>query len=634
VALPAGSGAADVEALAAALRGALEDPTFYRIETFVEGQPELKRGVDRTERFLGLAALLSLLVGGIGIAQTVRAWLASRLDSIAVLAALGMRPREIGALFVAQIALLASAGSAVGAAAGVALERCLPRLVASFLPDLPPPAFQPGAVLRGLALGAGVSLLFAAGPLVARCACRRCACCAATRSRFRSPALWRSSHSPWRSVRRHGGDRRHPGGSWQVGALFAGGLAATAGVLALVARGLVAGARRVPRLGLPTALRWSLAALSRPGAGTTASVVALGLGGVVFVGMASVERNLQRRLARRAAARRADRVPHRYPAVAVARRARPHRRRGRHPRRLGAARHGATRRDRRRQGRRPRRGRPATGAPPLGSATGAAADLARAAAGGQRAHRRQPVGRPRRGRAVGRGGVRARPRPRDRHASSSSTCRACPSSSPSPACDACAGRASASTSSGWSSRVCSTRRRTCASPPCACRRAVRRAARRARRGAPQRHALAIRDVLDKVVAVLEKIGTAIRFLGVFTLLAAAAILAGAVAATAVAPRARSGDRQGAGDDAGTGRRALRQRVRPRRAGGRHGRRRCRLRARLGGVALGLRDPVAASTRCMVASPSPAPRCSPPAPASLASARALAERPIEALRHEG
>lgn len=295
VALPAGSGAAEVEALAAALRGALDDPTFYRIETFVEGQPELKRGVDRTERFLGLAALLSLVVGGIGIAQTVRAWLAARLDSIAVLAALGMRPREIAALFVAQIALLATAGSALGAAAGVALERALPRLVASFLPELPPPAFQPGAVLRGLALGAGVSLLFAAGPLVAA---------------LRVPAL--------RVLRRDAEPIPIPrlvavalgvvlfGGtvaiaavqakSWQTGALFAGGLAATTGVLALAARGLVAVARRVPRLRLPTALRWSLAALSRPGAGTTASVVALGLGGLVLVGMASVEQNLQRRL--------------------------------------------------------------------------------------------------------------------------------------------------------------------------------------------------------------------------------------------------------------------------------------------------------------------------------------------------
>jgi putative ABC transport system permease protein len=48
---------------------------------------------------------------------------------------------------------------------------------------------------------------------------------------------------------------------------------------------------------------------------------------------------------------------------------------------------------------------------------------------------------------------------------------------------------------------------------------------------------AIREVLDKVVAVLEKVSTGIRFLGLFTVAAGAAILAGGVAATA-ARRAR------------------------------------------------------------------------------------------------
>ena len=64
------------------------------------------RGVDRTERFLGLVALLSLVVGGIGVAQTVRAWLATRLDAIAVWKALGARPREIALLYLAQTVLL------------------------------------------------------------------------------------------------------------------------------------------------------------------------------------------------------------------------------------------------------------------------------------------------------------------------------------------------------------------------------------------------------------------------------------------------------------------------------------------------------------------------------------------------
>ncbi|HLF57141.1 MAG TPA: ABC transporter permease, partial [Thermoanaerobaculia bacterium] len=65
IALAPGAKPAEARQLAKALRAALPDPAFYRVETFADGQPELRRGVDRTERFLGLAALLSLLVGGI-----------------------------------------------------------------------------------------------------------------------------------------------------------------------------------------------------------------------------------------------------------------------------------------------------------------------------------------------------------------------------------------------------------------------------------------------------------------------------------------------------------------------------------------------------------------------------------------
>ncbi len=295
VALPPGTLPAAVTRLAEQVRAALPDPTFYRIETFVQGQPQLRRGVDRAERFLGLAALLSLLVGGVGVAQAVRAWLSSRLEDIAVLKTLGARPREIALLFATQIVLLALVGSAVGVLFGVALEFLLPRLAAGFLPNLPPPTFQAAAVGRGLALGAGVALLFALGPLLAA---------------LRVPAL--------RVLRRDAEPiplgrllfvllgvtvlagtfavAALQAASWVAGAAFAGGLALTAGLLFAAARGLARGAARVPRLALPTALRWSLAAFSRRGGGTTANVVALGLGALVLVGMASVERNLQRRL--------------------------------------------------------------------------------------------------------------------------------------------------------------------------------------------------------------------------------------------------------------------------------------------------------------------------------------------------
>lgn len=295
VALPSGSDDARVEALAARLRTALPDPAYYRIETSVQGQPELRRGVDRTERFLGVVALLSLIVGGVGVAQTVRTWLVSRLDAIAVWKALGGTPRELALLFLGQTLLLALAGSLLGAAAGLAVERALPGLVAGLVPDLPRAGISWGAVARGVALGVAIALLFALAPLVA--ALRVPA--ARVLRRDVEPLPAGRALFALLTVALAGGVTlvaSLQAQSLRYGALFAAGLAATAALLALGARLLVAAARRAPRLRLPLPLRHGLAALGRPGSASVASIVALGLGTMVVVGMRTIESGLSERL--------------------------------------------------------------------------------------------------------------------------------------------------------------------------------------------------------------------------------------------------------------------------------------------------------------------------------------------------
>lgn len=295
VALPEGAPASEAPRLVERLRAALPEPEGFRFATAIEGQPELRRNVERTERFLGLAALLSLLVGGVGVAQTVRAWLAQRLDAIAVWKTLGASPGEIAGIHLAQVALLALGGSAVGAAAGLAVQRLLPALLATLLPDLPLPLLQPWAIARGLGLGLGIALLFAAPPLAAalrvpaaRVLRRDAEPLPASRRATAATALLLAAGAAAASIAQ--------AGSVADGLLFAAGLAATAALLALAARALLAVARRIPRLGLPLPLRWGIAALGRTGAGTSAHVVALGLGAFVLVAMITVERGLIRRL--------------------------------------------------------------------------------------------------------------------------------------------------------------------------------------------------------------------------------------------------------------------------------------------------------------------------------------------------
>jgi putative ABC transport system permease protein len=85
-------------------------------------------------------------------------------------------------------------------------------------------------------------------------------------------------------------------GSATRGALFALGLAAAAGALALASRVTVRAVARVPRDLGSVALRHGLAALARPGAGTLGAVVALGLGVLTVLGMYIVQQRLSAQL--------------------------------------------------------------------------------------------------------------------------------------------------------------------------------------------------------------------------------------------------------------------------------------------------------------------------------------------------
>lgn len=295
VRLPDGATPDDVEAAAARIRAAVADPSFVEVETYVEAQPSLRRGLARVDRFLGLVALISLLVGGIGVAQAVRAWIAGRLDAIAVLRAVGARPREVFALYLAQTAVLAALGSLVGSVLGALVARAVPVFLADLLPVEIEVGWQPAAMARGIALGVGVAVLFAAKPLadVLRVAPVR----VLRRDADPLPV------SPAVLVALVGtlalgvtAVAAIQAGSWWRGLQFAAGLAVAAAALAAGAWVAVRAVGATPRDLGSVALRHGLAALARPGAGTLGAVVALGLGVLTVLGMYLVQERLSAQL--------------------------------------------------------------------------------------------------------------------------------------------------------------------------------------------------------------------------------------------------------------------------------------------------------------------------------------------------
>ncbi len=290
VKVPAGWTAPDLARLADELRSAAGER--HRVETFAEAQPALRDGLRRVERFLGLVALLSLLLGGVGVAQTTRAWLAGRMDAIAVLRTLGLRPREVLFLYLGQAVALALAGSAVGVVAGLALERALPPLLGDVLPaGLELPLWQPRAAARGIALGLGTALLFSLPPLLAT---RRVPPLRVLRKdvepiaagwTIRTATALALAAGVWAAASLQAG-------SALLGLQFALAVAVAAAVLGLVALLVVRGIGRLPRRWGRTWMRNGLAALARPGAATLGAVTALGLGVLLLVGIRLVERTL------------------------------------------------------------------------------------------------------------------------------------------------------------------------------------------------------------------------------------------------------------------------------------------------------------------------------------------------------
>jgi putative ABC transport system permease protein len=268
---------------------------WLRVRTHDRAQPALRRGLDRVERYLGLVALLSLLLGATGVAQVVRSWLAQRSASIAVLRALGWRPREVLLLYLAHVALLALLASVAGATLGA----LAPAALAALAPDLLPAGFlrlwQPAAVGRGLLLGTGVALFFALLPLLGvwRVAPSRVLRAEAEPLALPRVLAWGAGLLAALAVF---GSAWWQGESLREAAWFTGGLVALTLLLWGASRGLARLARAVPRERFPPALAHGVSALGRPSAGTTGAIVALGVGVLVVVAMQLVQGRLQREL--------------------------------------------------------------------------------------------------------------------------------------------------------------------------------------------------------------------------------------------------------------------------------------------------------------------------------------------------
>ena len=281
--------------LIAGPRGAIED---YRraikdslrqgeqLLTVEEGRPELNTALEKAQQFLGLAALISVLLAGVAVATVAYRFSNRHLDSSAMLRCLGASQKTIIQLFTMEMLWLSLLASSVGCILGLLTQFVITGLLDQLvLAQLPPPSFK--ALLLGYATGIVMLTGFAIPPLL---------------SLRRVP--------PLRVLRKDVPTTPVSGWIvylavvmcmalllyWQVGdiqlvTLVLGGITATLLLLALAAYALILLMNRLRgRVGV--AWRFGLANISRRPASSVIQVVAFGLGIMVMLLLSTVRSDL------------------------------------------------------------------------------------------------------------------------------------------------------------------------------------------------------------------------------------------------------------------------------------------------------------------------------------------------------
>ncbi len=137
-----------------------------RLETAADARPEIRSALDRAGRFLGLAALISVVLAAIAVAMAARRHSARHLAGSAVMRCLGASQRTLVGIHVGELALLGVFASAVG----VLLALLLQSLVGNWLSEalkvaIPAAGWRP--VLEGMGVGLTVLLAFGLPPVLA-----------------------------------------------------------------------------------------------------------------------------------------------------------------------------------------------------------------------------------------------------------------------------------------------------------------------------------------------------------------------------------------------------------------------------------------------------------------------------------
>ena len=243
-----------------------------RLETAGEARPEIRRALERADRFLGLAALVSVVLAAVAVAMAARRHSARHLQGSAVMCCLGASQGTLVGIHAGELLLLGLLGSAIGVALAFGLQWAVADWLASALKlAIPGAGWKP--VLEGFGVGLTVLLAFGVPPVLAL---RRVPALRVLRRDLdpTEPSAWLVALAGFAGL---AALLWWKAGSATVGTAMLVGIAATLAVLSGLAWVLIVVLRRV-RSRLRGPWRYGLANVSRRAGASIAQVSALGLG--------------------------------------------------------------------------------------------------------------------------------------------------------------------------------------------------------------------------------------------------------------------------------------------------------------------------------------------------------------------
>lgn len=155
-----GSATLDGDRLANALPN-----TGFQIRDRRDPSPGISQSIRRLQDFLTLVGLTALLTGGIGVANSVSAFVERKRKVIAAYKALGASGSLITQSFLIQVLIIALAGIAAGLILGTALPFVAIAAYGAVLPLQLEAGFYPAPLLLATAYGLLIALIFILWPL-------------------------------------------------------------------------------------------------------------------------------------------------------------------------------------------------------------------------------------------------------------------------------------------------------------------------------------------------------------------------------------------------------------------------------------------------------------------------------------